>query len=153
MTRTFNIASIPAASASIDPTRSSTIRRKLQTLLLAAFAILSVTACLADPEVDEDGEIDNVASVSQAVQGCTVKSGDGSFVCLSNDRRWLVVCDEDADGNYAYARTYRNGVVQPPLYDQNGAAWPCSLYPAHVNSLDSYNICVQDEGCGSPRYP
>jgi hypothetical protein len=91
--------------------------------------------------------------VAQAHQICTTHA-DGSYVCLGGDPNhgYLIVCDQDVDGNYAYARTYRNGVVQPPLYDQTGAGGGCSLYEARVSTLDSFNVCVQNEGCGQPIY-
>lgn len=91
------------------------------------------------------------ASPAEAHHVCSVHR-DGSYVCLGSDHQWLIVCDEDVDGNYAYARTYRYGVVQPPLYDQTGAGDGCSLYEARVGSLESFNVCVQNEGCGNPVY-
>jgi hypothetical protein len=117
---------------------------------LVLSSIVSLTACVA--ELSEAGEDDEVSSVTQELQGCTTKSGDGSFVCLTDDRQWIQVCDQQADGNYAYARTYRYGAVQEPLYDQNGSSAGCSFYAANLWSLDSYNICVQNEGCGAPVY-
>ena len=95
-----------------------------------------------------------LASPASAHNICSTHPSDPSTVCMSASgstgaqHAYLVVCDRHTDGNYAYARTYRNGVVQSPLYDQNGAAAGCSLYNASVGSLDSFNVCVQNEGCG-----
>lgn len=111
-----------------------------RTLALSIVALLA-TAMLVVGDV-RPAHAHHVCSVHQ----------DGSYVCLGSDHVWLIVCDQDVDGNYAYARTYRNGVVQSPLYDQNGASSGCSLYEARVGSLDSFNVCVQNEGCGSPIY-
>jgi hypothetical protein len=94
-----------------------------------------------------------VAPSAQAHHVCTAHA-DGSYVCLGGNPNhgYLIVCDEDVDGNYAYARTYRNGALQDPLYDQTGAGGGCSLYEARVGTLDSFNVCVQNEGCGRPIY-
>ena len=124
--------------------------RAFNVLVSTAFAlssILAASACVA--EVDDE---ENLDSVTQELLWCATKGGDGSFVCITDDRQWIQVCDMQADGNYAYARTYRYGVVQGPLYDQNGSSAGCSFYAASLWSLDSYNICVQNEGCGSPVY-
>jgi hypothetical protein len=99
-----------------------------------------------------------LASPASAHNVCSTHPSDPSTVCLSasgsagGEHRYLVVCDRDTDGNYAYARTFRNGVAQAPLYDQNGAASGCSLYTANASTLESFNVCVQNEQCGRPVY-
>ena len=92
------------------------------------------------------------APVAHAHDATSFHPAEGSYVGLTGDHAYLVVCDLDPDGHYVYARTYRNSVVQNPLYDHNGAGGSCGWYEARAGSLDSFNVCVQDEGCGRPVY-
>ena len=80
------------------------------------------------------------------------RHAEGSTVCLTSGHNWLRVCDLSKDGRLVSARTYRYGVVRPPLYDKNGARRGCSRYRARVGSLDAFNVCVQRESCGRPVY-
>jgi hypothetical protein len=98
------------------------------------------------------------ASSAKAHTTCTYHAG-GDWACLLYDasagiHTSIVGCDQDADGNYAYIRWYRNGAIQPSRLDPNGAGGACAviLRQEWAPGLDSYNICVQNEGCGAPVY-
>jgi hypothetical protein len=136
-----------------------------------SFSLVTLVGCIGAPdelgpdedaigeaelEFGDDSFSEHGGEIAESAPGlehqlCTGHP-DGSFACLSADHLHLFVCDQHADGHYAYIRTYRWGAVQPPLYDNDGAGGGCSWYAANVGSLDSFNICVQYEGCGNPIY-
>ena len=99
------------------------------------------------------------AGSASAHTTCTYHAG-GDYACLLdraepfNVHESIIGCDEDVDGNYAYIRWWRNGVLQPPRYDPDGAGGSCAVVSRSSWSpgLESYNICVQNEGCGRPVY-
>jgi hypothetical protein len=93
----------------------------------------------------------NAASASAHLTRTTL-AGDGSFATLLSSHATISVCDQDVDGNYAYVRRVVNGVTLAPFYDADGAGGSCSIVGVNPATLDSYNICVQNEGCGVPVY-
>jgi hypothetical protein len=80
---------------------------------------------------------------------------DNSVVCLKDNHTRLDVCDRHSDGHRVYVRRIkRDGTVMPPFYDEDGAGGFCGHY-YHANwatVLSSYNVCVETEGCGAPKY-
>lgn len=98
------------------------------------------------------------AASASAHQTSTTLAGDGSFATLYDGfvggytHDALTVCDQDVDGNYAYVRRVVNGVTLAAFYDADGAGGVCSTVQVNPTTLDSYNICVQNEGCGAPVY-
>jgi len=92
------------------------------------------------------------AASASAHQTVTVLPGDGSYATLFAGHGSIAVCDQDADGNYAYVRRVINGVTLAAFYDPDGAGGNCGLVLVNPTTLDSYNICVQNEGCGVPIY-
>jgi len=101
--------------------------------------------------------VGNAASAS-AHQTVTVLPGDGSYATLFDgwsggyDHDTIAACDQDSDGNKAYVRRVVNGVTLAPVYDPDGAGGSCGIVGVNPTTLDSYNICVQNEGCGTPIY-
>jgi hypothetical protein len=92
------------------------------------------------------------AGSASAHQRITTLAGDGSYAVMLADHSYIFACDQDSDGNRAYLRYYVNGVLQAPLYDPDGAGGNCGGTPINPGTLDSFNICVQNEGCGAPIY-
>jgi len=90
--------------------------------------------------------------VASAHSVTTIMPGDGSYASLSTAHNQVWVCDQQADGNLAYIRLWVNGVVQPPIYDADGYGGGCTLHLISPTATDSFNICVQNEGCGTPIY-
>jgi len=87
-----------------------------------------------------------------AHQTITQLPGDGSYATMIESHTRIYVCDMDSDSNRAYVRRVVGGVVLEPVYDYNGASDGCGLVDINPNTLDSYNICVQNEGCATPIY-
>jgi hypothetical protein len=102
-----------------------------------------------------------LASPASAHNVCSYHPSDPSTACLIptyyengtyDPHGKLLVCDRQADGHNAYARTRRHGVIQNPLYDNNGASAGCTAYQANPSTLERFNVCVQQEECGSPVF-
>lgn len=88
-----------------------------------------------------------------AFSSSTTLAGDGSFAAMSDDRGTLFGCDGDKDSHKAYLRRYDVwGSLYPATYDPDGAGGACAAVPVNDWPLASYNICVQQEGCGTPVY-
>jgi hypothetical protein len=65
------------------------------------------------------------------------------------------VCDRDSDGHYAYAHVWDsvgNFYTYPQTRDQDGYGGRCNFGYAIPKGVVFYNVCVQNEGCGSPKY-
>src|SRR5829696_5393248 len=79
---------------------------------------------------------------------------ENSVVCLKDGHTSLDVCDRHADGHRVWVRRIqRDGDVMPPFYDDNGATFGCGHISGPWSTLlSSYNICVETEGCGAPKY-
>lgn len=101
-------------------------------LLLAAVLLASVTK-------------------AQAHDTCIKHPREASVVCLKAGHSRIDVCDRDADNHYVYARFYILGGLFE-WQDKDGYGGYCGHTTVTPNSISSYNICVQYEGCGTPLY-
>jgi hypothetical protein len=119
-----------------------------------------------------------VVPTAQASKWCVSKSGDGSLVCArdgadagTGGHEYVDICDQDADGHYAYARVgviwlgakiYWTSVTTEATgtegYDRNGSTAGCSTYdfsgmranqPGFFDGIEpaAIAVCVQAEGC------
>jgi hypothetical protein len=95
------------------------------------------------------------AAPAAAHDTCIGHPSDSSVACLRSDHLVVDACDRDSDGHQVWARVhYSNGAIVS-FFDTNGATPDCGNYvPAwYANGFYiSYNVCVETEGCGSPRY-
>jgi hypothetical protein len=93
---------------------------------------------------------------AQAHDFCIGHPSDPSVICVRASHTRLDVCDRDVDGHKAYARVWYSSAVGN-YFDGNGGQPDCGN---HLNwnphplygYPESVNICVETEGCGSPRY-
>lgn len=77
---------------------------------------------------------------------------DPSYAVMGEGHQQISACDIESDGDRAYVRYYVSGVLQPAVYDPDGAGGRCGGLGIGTLTLDSFNICVQNEGCGNPYY-
>jgi hypothetical protein len=115
-------------------------------LTVAAMSCLLLLALLAGP-----------VSRAQAHDICIGHPSDPSVVCIRDAHRRIDVCDRQVDGHRTYARvTYGNYAYVRDFYDNNGGQSGCgNWWGWTVGPYDwafAVNICVQGEGCGTPRY-
>lgn len=86
---------------------------------------------------------------------CVAHPSDPSVACLRSDHSIVDACDRQSDGHQVWARVhYSNGDIVS-FFDTNGANSGCGNYPLawYSNGFAiSYNVCVETEGCGSPKY-
>jgi len=75
-----------------------------------------------------------------------------TYATLYVDHTVMWVCDQDPDGNRAYIRFSINGVEQPAVWDPDGYGGACGERPVNPATLDRFNVCVQNEGCGTPVF-
>ncbi len=115
-------------------TRAARRRRGVAALALAAAAL----AVVAVPAL--------------AHQTITIHA-DGSYAVMLNNHTFVYGCDEHSDGNRAYIRRVANGgTTLDPVWDPDGAGGECGGTFIDLDNLESYNICVQNEGCADPVY-
>ena len=81
----------------------------------------------------------------------SIQPGDGSIAYMEGrTHSEIQICDNDNDGNRAYVRRIAGGaVVSPTVYDPDGAGGFCGQVAISTAFLESYVVCVQNEGCGN----
>lgn len=95
------------------------------------------------------------ASLAPQAQGHVTRSThpEGSYAEMASNHLSIQVCDVDPDGNRAYIRITTGAGILDPFYDPDGAGGSCGVRPIGGPSfIDSYTVCVQNEGCGNPVY-
>lgn len=72
--------------------------------------------------------------------------------CLKANHSRLDVCDRHK-GSRVWARVRYSRGYSISFYDPNGAKRGCGHYNPYIWGVHvSYNVCVQNQGCGLPRY-
>jgi hypothetical protein len=93
---------------------------------------------------------------AEAHDTCSQVVPDGSVACLRFNHTKIDVCDRQADGHKAYARSLvgYDAAGQPAYYRwyDNDPGNGCSRYNFPKDFAQYYIACVQFEGCGRPYY-
>lgn len=92
------------------------------------------------------------AASAQAHSVTIFHPNEPTYATLYTDHTSMWVCDQDPDGHRAYIRFYIGGVLQPAVWDPDGYGGNCGVRPVNPATLDSFNVCVESEGCGTPVY-